>query len=216
HHWRQPLNKIALVAQFIEDEFNNGQLNKETLSHYISDIMRLVQQMSDILQGFQSFFAKSQHDEDREYDIKFIARDIINLLKEEVLIKKPLKTRITCMVHNLKFEEESMVIPCNEFKINKNISLVEQVFLNLLKNSIESISLSEREYGELIVEFYKQEDVITVVLKDNGVGIDEDKITKIFDPFFTTKETAIHTGLGLYIVMVIVKKHLNGSIKAQN
>lgn len=216
HHWRQPLNKIALVIQVLEDEYKNGTLTQEVLSQHVSDIMSFVRHMSEVLQGFQNYFAHSRGEQQRESDIKIIAKDTIELFKQEILINKPLNVYINCKVHNKIFDEESKVIPCNEFKINRNNSLIEQIFLNLIKNSIESIAISDISFGELIIEFYRDNNLITIVIKDNGIGIKEDVIERIFDPFFTTKDSSVHTGLGLYIVTVILKKHLNGSIKVQN
>ncbi|MCW7493628.1 ATP-binding protein [Leptospira sp. 2 VSF19] len=46
-----------------------------------------------------------------------------------------------------------------------------------------------------------------IKIKDNGIGIPEDILSRIFDPFFTTKETGEGTGLGLSISMDIIRKH---------
>ncbi|MCX8027592.1 MAG: ATP-binding protein, partial [Thermodesulfovibrionales bacterium] len=207
HHWRQPLNKIALVIQVLEDEYNNKTLTPQSLSQYVLDIMTLVNDMSMVLSDFQNFFSRNRYETEREYDIKLILRDVIRLFKDEITVQKPLKTSYFCKVHNLTFDEEDKIIACEDFKINRNIPLLEQVLLNIIKNSIESISISDKEFAEIIVEFMRQDDTITIVVKDNGVAISEDTMDRIFEPFFTTKDRAFHTGLGLYIAMVILKTH---------
>ncbi|MEE8329485.1 MAG: ATP-binding protein, partial [Thermodesulfovibrionia bacterium] len=51
----------------------------------------------------------------------------------------------------------------------------------------------------------KKHDILEVVFRDTGVGIDEEDIEKIFYPFFTTKEKG--TGLGLAIAQRIAEGH---------
>ena len=52
-------------------------------------------------------------------------------------------------------------------------------------------------------------------IKDSGIGIDEDNLSKIFDPFYTTKEPGEGTGLGLSISYGICKE-AGGSLEAQS
>lgn len=67
--------------------------------------------------------------------------------------------------------------------------------------------------GELeISTFYDAENKkIVVKVKDTGIGIEEENLSKIFDPFFTTKETGKGTGLGLAVTYGILQRH-NGTI----
>ena len=51
-----------------------------------------------------------------------------------------------------------------------------------------------------------------MTVKDNGIGIDEKKVTKLFEPYFTTKEKG--TGLGLSIVKKIIEDH-GGNIRIE-
>ena len=51
----------------------------------------------------------------------------------------------------------------------------------------------------------KENNLVTIKIKDNGYGIPQDKIKKIFEPFYTTK--AEGTGLGLSVSYGIIKNH---------
>jgi len=78
-----------------------------------------------------------------------------------------------------------------------------RVFNNLLKNAIQAIP-SDRE-GIILVNAVVNNGFITVSIKDNGIGISEEKHEKIFVPYFTTKSTG--TGLGLAMVKQIIENH---------
>ena len=84
---------------------------------------------------------------------------------------------------------------------------IQQVIMNMLTNSIQSITTD----GEIIIRTSAGNDHIEINITDNGCGISEENIGRIFDPFFTTKMPGEGTGLGLSICYGIIKKH-NGSI----
>jgi signal transduction histidine kinase len=96
-------------------------------------------------------------------------------------------------------------------RYNDNITLfadekkIKQVVWNLITNSIKAIG------NEGIVEITIIEDKnITLYIKDNGIGIDEDNIKKIFTPFYSEFTSGI--GLGMPIVKRIIDEH-NAKIK---
>lgn len=80
-------------------------------------------------------------------------------------------------------------------------SSINQVFINVFKNAIESMP----QGGEVIVQAKQVNDKIVIRINDTGFGIPQDEITKIGNPFFTTKETG--TGLGLMVSMKIIQNH---------
>ena len=57
--------------------------------------------------------------------------------------------------------------------------------------------------------------VITLVIRDNGIGIEEKIIDKIFDPFFTTKTTGEASGIGLYLSHDIIQNY-GGNIAVES
>ena len=60
-----------------------------------------------------------------------------------------------------------------------------------------------------------QEDKVTIMVQDNGNGIDEETLPKIFDPFFSTAKNNGGTGLGLSIVFNVLAR-INGSIRCES
>jgi len=80
---------------------------------------------------------------------------------------------------------------------------LNQVFMNLISNAIDSIS----ERGTVTIETVNREVDVEVIIADTGRGMSEEVRAKIFQPFFTTKGLGEGTGLGLSITFGIIDKH---------
>ena len=91
------------------------------------------------------------------------------------------------------------------------IGELNQVWTNIIDNAIYAMNKN----GELSIETDFNDREVTVHVIDNGSGISEHIISRIFDPFFTTKKVGDGTGIGLDIVMRIVKRH-NAEIKVNS
>lgn len=82
-------------------------------------------------------------------------------------------------------------------------SQINQVFMNLLQNSIHAI----QDHGDIWVKTVPLGEWVRIIIRDNGAGIPDKDLQKIFNPFFTTKDVGMGTGLGLSITYEIIKKH---------
>lgn len=91
--------------------------------------------------------------------------------------------------------------------------LLNQVFMNIIVNGIHA---SEND-GELIITTVSndEEAMISVIIKDHGIGIPSDELDRIFDSGFTTKEIGMGSGLGLAISKDIIEKH-GGDINVES
>lgn len=90
--------------------------------------------------------------------------------------------------------------------VQGNFAHLGQCVMNIIKNAIEA--LPERK-GVVTLTTRKSDrkDWILFECRDDGTGISQENMKDIFKPFFTTKEAGKGTGLGLYIVHEIIKKH---------
>lgn len=86
---------------------------------------------------------------------------------------------------------------------------INQVFMNLLSNSIDALlEVPENQPKQITIRTQQvDENQVCISVADNGPGIPENIQNKLFDPFFTTKPVGKGTGLGLSICYDIVKKH---------
>ena len=130
----------------------------------------------------------------------------------------------TLIMINNEFESEDNVrikknygkvqsIKCNAGKLN-------QVFMNILINAIQSIKIKEFKKNETITistfEINKDNNnYIVVKITDTGEGVPDEIKDKIFDPFFTTKEVGEGSGMGLSISHQIVES-FGGFISFEN
>jgi signal transduction histidine kinase len=90
--------------------------------------------------------------------------------------------------------------------INCDENQLKQVFINLIKNAIESMPAG----GVInISSKVKENETLAILIEDEGQGIEEAKLSKIGQPFFTTKVDG--NGLGLLVSFNIIEKH-NGRI----
>ena len=80
---------------------------------------------------------------------------------------------------------------------------LSQAFFNVLDNAAKAIDAE----GVIRVSSRLAEDVIEVIIEDNGTGIPPDVQERIFDPFFTTRAVGSGTGLGLSVARDIMRAH---------
>ncbi len=97
---------------------------------------------------------------------------------------------------------------------------IGRVLLNLYNNAFYAVAEKNKQGDEgyeptVSVSTKKENDKVTISVKDNGNGIPQKILDKIFQPFFTTKPTGQGTGLGLSLSYDIVKAH-GGEIKVES
>ncbi len=88
---------------------------------------------------------------------------------------------------------------------------VQQVFLNLVVNALESME----EGGRLAVSQRQKDGMVEMVFKDTGCGMSDEVLENIFEPFFTRSRTGKGTGLGLSISHRIITQH-GGEVEANS
>jgi len=93
--------------------------------------------------------------------------------------------------------------------VNSDRERLRQVFTNVIINALQVLGGE----GKLEISTQYDPDGITIIIRDNGPGIDDGTLEKIFDPFFTTRKTG--TGLGLAISYGLMQV-LGGQISAKS
>ena len=130
--------------------------------------------------------------------------NLVNEFSDFARMPKPILQNISI---KLNYKNPELFLECDADQISR-------VFLNLIKNSIESIQEKSQKNGEFTkiidIEIINKNDYITANITDNGTGFPKENIKNIIKPYFTTKPAG--SGLGLSIVNKIINDH-NGSVK---
>lgn len=191
HELNQPLTAISSYLKaclMITDSTDPGvNILMDTMqkaNHQTLMAGQIIHRMRD--------FVKSRKMQKAAVDINFLVDEAMMLCEVEFK-----QYGIICK------KELELVLPSIEVdKIH-----IEQVLLNLMKNSAEALSRLPQDIQRILVvqTYLDNQNQIEVRIKDNGPGLDENERHKILKPFFTTKESGM--GMGLSISRSIIEAH---------
>ena len=180
-------NSIAVCRGYLDiiDCNSDGDINK-----YLSILRKEIVRSTDIISEFMLY---------RKVNINKEIMDINILLLELCIdIKEFISDKGILFSYDVSE---------NEIYINGDYNKLKQVFINLIKNSVESIIDGN---GKISLFSYIKEDYFYIVISDNGVGIADDMMLKIINGGFTTKESG--SGIGVSFSNKILHEH-GGEIK---
>lgn len=181
HEIKNPLAGIQGAIEVIKDR-TNGTLEQDILSEVLCEVGRIDKIVRDLLH-----YAKPKKAELQPLCLEPLVRRVIGLLKESG-------------GRDVRFVVEGSS-EARAARVNGDGNYLEQVFMNLLLNSLEAM----RPSGTVRIRFKADEETVQVRIHDSGPGIPIGVQGKIFDPFFTTKQTG--TGLGLSICQRVIHEH---------
>ncbi|HZH64038.1 MAG TPA: HAMP domain-containing sensor histidine kinase [Flavisolibacter sp.] len=108
--------------------------------------------------------------------------------------------------------ELEIILRNPELQMEADVSLVEQVLINLVVNALEAVK--DKSQPKVILSANPTLDKKVIIkVADNGQGMSEEIIEKIFIPFFSTKKTG--SGIGLSLCKQIIMLH-KGTIQVQS
>ena len=84
---------------------------------------------------------------------------------------------------------------------------VAQVLLNILLNAIEAIPEDNPNEHRIRIKMRSTERDVHITVRDTGVGIPQENITKVFQPFFSTRRPGRGSGLGLSVANQVMLEH---------
>jgi len=119
------------------------------------------------------------------------------------------------VAHQLRGRATLSVSVADAPRVFANAGRLEQVFVNLIMNAVQSFPDGSTDNRVSIDARRAPNGDAVVEVRDNGPGIPEDLLGRVFDPFFTTKAPGVGTGLGLTVCHRIVTQ-LGGTITVEN
>jgi len=200
------LESIAILAAGIAHEINNPLTNASLNIELLLEKLRAVRLDTEDIQRLE----KIEKNVDRA---AVIARDLLHFSRQRDFEFKPVDVneiiRNSIAQLEYKFKNTAIYLDLHSvLPVLGDMARLEQAFINLINNSIESMT----QKGELQITSKNINGYLELTFRDTGAGIPPEVTEKVFDPFFTTKEIGEGTGLGLAICYGIIKKH-QGSIE---
>jgi predicted ATPase/signal transduction histidine kinase len=197
HELRTPLNVIFGGYQMIELMLKDNMPSKngDKIENYLSTVkqncyrlVRLINNLIDITKMDSGYF---------QLDLENL--DIVNVVESITLsVAEYIKNNGVSLIFDTYVEEKVM-----SFDADK----IERIMLNLLSNALKFTS----QGGNIIVTMYNRRDTIIISVKDDGIGIPEDKQKSIFDRFIQVDKSLSRnregSGIGLSIVKSLVELH---------
>ncbi|MGJ9385952.1 ATP-binding protein [Salipaludibacillus sp. CF4.18] len=179
------------------------------------------------IKGFTEFLNATEEDEKKKSyykllleeteRINFIVSEFMVLAKPQAILLKPINIIPTIkkvfkfleaefnlknIIISLDINYEHVVVECDE-------NLIKQVLFNVLKNGMEAMPGG----GTLQCKVSIKNDMVSIIVKDEGIGISENNLKKLGDPFYSTKEEG--NGLGLMVCFNIIENH-KGEIQIES
>lgn len=199
HEIRNPLASIKGFAQLVNNRLYEPEIKADELRAYLDITIKEIDALNGLVTDFLVLARKG--DSPKNNGVVYNVIEVIH--------------RVNNIVNQLILSDD--IILTVEYSLEKvltygNASQLEQVILNILKNSIDSFTAFSGRI-DITVSTAAETNEIILIFKDNGEGIPQDKLKRIFDPFFTTKQKG--TGIGLSICKQLIEMY-GGQIKVDS
>ena len=198
HQWRQPLAAISATTSNLKFKIMLDDLDTKVFEEEIDLIDSYSQHLSRTIDDFRNFFKE-------------------NKTKKIVTLESMLESALSIVGKSL---ENKNITVIKSFACKKKLEVypneIIQVLLNLIKNAEDILMEKKIKNPTITLSTECKKEILTLKIEDNAGGIPENIKEKIFDPYFSTKMEKDGTGLGLYMSKIIIEKHCNGNIYANN
>jgi signal transduction histidine kinase len=187
HELNNPLNNITLTADMLLEDYDTliDAERKEMIGDVVNEAGRSKKIISNLLD-----FARESGSQLEPLDLVHLLKETINLASNQIKLS------------GIKIEFQTAD---NLPRVHGDSQQLEQVFLNLILNSIDASPKGSKI--QVIIVPADDPRYLAVKIIDFGSGIPHHILGSIFDPFFTTKGKGKGTGLGLSVSQGIVGKH---------
>jgi Signal transduction histidine kinase len=184
-------NPIAVCKGYL-DMFDAN--NKEHGKKYIPIVKNEIKRTLALLEDFSCM--KKIKIEKEIMDINMLLEEAMNHLS--LLLQE---NNIKCF---LNIDDE-------EIYVSGDYNRLMQVFINMIKNSLEAID--QNREGEVSISSIINNNDVVIEINDNGIGILDEDLSKIKEPFYSTKSKG--SGLGVSLSNEILEAH-NGSLNYES
>jgi C4-dicarboxylate-specific signal transduction histidine kinase len=190
HEINQPLTAISIYSDACRRSLVAGKISHEKVVQAFDNINQQAVRAGEVIQRIREFASRKELQR-TELSVNDIINDILYLLRAEI------GSHNIELVLDLK-DDLPMVLA--------DKILVEQVIINLARNSIEAMEMVDKSDRMLMLQSsLSRPDEIEISIRDTGPGLSSEKLELIFSPFYTTKDDGM--GMGLAICQTIIHSH---------
>jgi len=188
HEVNNPASIILSRAEILRDELQEKGLSQ----NFEEDMDIIIQQIEKIAATTKNILYYA-----RTLPQTFSEIELNNIIVKSIKVME-LRIRQRKVSVELDLHQSPILLKANPIQL-------EQVFCNLLNNSLDAV---QEKKGKIFIRtVLNQNGYCQIHFEDNGPGIPPEHVDKIFSPFFTTKSVEQGTGLGLFIVRNIIENH---------
>jgi two-component system, chemotaxis family, sensor kinase Cph1 len=188
HEFRTPLTHILSSAELIK--LYPGSEQQDKRNKHIDRIVVAVSNLTDILNDFLSV----EHLESGNYDVAIKKFNIVTIIEE---IINEIDAMVVKKNQTFSYTHDGTIM----------VSQSEKVLRNILLNLFSNASKYSPKGGQIFIHSSVTDHLLTLTIKDNGIGIPEEDQAKVFTGYFrgSNVENIQGTGLGLNIVKKYVE-----------
>jgi PAS domain S-box-containing protein len=190
-----------------------------TIGQFVAEVTHEIKNPLMLIGGFAGQLEREIEEKESLKKLKIISEEVSRLekllqdlgelyrpdpmAKEEISVRDLLKDLYAFVEDDCEGKNINIRLECDDspLLVEGNQDRLRQVFLNLIKNSIDAMENG----GTLTLHCERAGDYVKILVKDDGCGLSEEDIQEVFSPFFTKKKHG--TGLGLSVSKRIIEDH---------
>ena len=188
HEINNPLANASLGIQTLKQKLHRTEKDSEIIDR-LAAVENNIDRASLIAQEMLQFSRKGRE--------TYVPLDINDVLTSSL-------TLLQYKLQNITLTKELAPLP----DIMGDPVKLEQVFINILSNSIEAMPKG----GKICIASQQENAMVEVRITDTGSGVSAENQSRVFEPFFTTKDIGSGTGMGLFVSYGIIRQH-HGTIE---
>jgi signal transduction histidine kinase len=195
HQLSQPLTGIGLQIETLRRDLSKTGQHPEAIE-VLNKVNSQLRKLTGLVKNLRQLFNANYLDF-HEVDLISTTNELLEIIGPTLESKKILLTKN--LGHGITILGDAIQI--------------QQVFINLINNSIDAIDIANTASREIKLSISAEDQFAVIQMEDSGAGIMQDLLPSAFELFKTTKEDGL--GVGLWLSQTIIQKH-HGNITATN
>jgi signal transduction histidine kinase len=197
---------LVQELKLTREELAAGAMTEDSLNGFLDIIdqsLRIMttntQRAAALVRSFKQVAVDQSSGDIRSFNLDAYLHEVLLSLQPK-LKGRPVKVEVEC---------------AKDMVLESYPGAVSQIVTNMVMNSLVH-GFEEGQAGCIGIRARLDDNMVTLVYADDGVGMDQDTLGKLFDPFFTTKRGNGGSGLGAHILFNLVTGALGGTVRVES